>query len=695
MQARMYAQVIVDLPIAQPLDYAIECDGAVAGRICVVPVGRRERIGIIVATATRSAVAAAKVRPIKRVLGEIDPLSTDWLALTRFAADYYQHAWGEAALPALAPALRAPPGPRFASALKRLRSRAVLPAGATHERGHARRAGAATHDAEATDGAPRAATFTLNEAQRAAVAAIDAATGFRAFLLFGVTGSGKTEVYLEAIAHRLAADPRAQALLLVPEINLTPQLQARLRRRFPGETIAALHSGMAAGERTAAWLAAHEGRARIVVGTRLAVFAPLAHLGIIVIDEEHDASFKAADGVRYSARDLAIKRGQLVDAPVVLGSATPSLETWSHARAGRYALLELPDRTHGAAAPPTVELIDTRQQRPVQGLAPPLRAALAATVARGEQALVFINRRGYAPVVACEACGWLSNCPRCAAFAAFHKTDATLRCHHCGWAVAAPRACPTCGNQDLRGVGQGTQRIEEALRAALPGARIARIDRDSTRRKHAASSALDAVHAGAVDVLVGTQMIAKGHDFRRVTLVGVLNADAQLVSHDFRAPERLFSTLVQVGGRAGRGGQASRVLVQTRFPSHPLFAAFARADFAAFADRQLEERRAAAIPPFVYQALLRAEARRLDDALAFLAAARAAAGDPAGVRLYDPVPMPLARIAGVHRAQLLIEADRRPALQSFLKRWLQQLREDPPADAPRARWYVEVDPLEI
>ncbi len=677
----MYAQIIVDAPIAQPLDYVIAFDGAAAGRLCVVPLARRERVGLIVATSGHSAIEPARLRPVKRVLAEIDPLPPDWLALTRFAAEYYQHAWGETAIPSLPPMLRAPPGPRFASTLKRLRA----------------------DPAFATDGAdPKVFASTgaldgarLNESQRAAVAAIDAAAGFRAFLLFGVTGSGKTEVYLEAIARRLAADPQAQALVLAPEINLTPQLQARLRSRFPGESIAVLHSGMADRERAAAWLAAHEGRARIVVGTRLAVFVPLPRLRIVVVDEEHDASFKAGDGVRYSARDLALKRAQLVDVPVVLGSATPSLETWAHARAGRYALLRLPEPAHGAAAPPTVELIDARVQRPVQGLTPPLREALAAALARGEQALVFINRRGYAPVVACEACGWLSNCPRCAAFAAFHKTDATLRCHHCGWASAVPRACPTCGNQDLRGVGQGTQRIEEALHAALPGARIARIDRDSTRRKDAALGAFGAVHAGEVDVLVGTQMIAKGHDFRRVTVVGVLNADAQLVSHDFRAPERLFSTLVQVGGRAGRGGQASRVLVQTRFPAHPLFAAFARLDFAAFADRQLAERRAAAMPPFVHQALLRAEARRLEDALAFLGAARAAAGDASGVRLYDPVPMPLARVAGVHRAQLLVEADRRPALQRFLKRWLQALREDPPKGAPRARWQIEVDPQEI
>jgi len=439
----------------------------------------------------------------------------------------------------------------------------------------------------------RAATLTqgvaplpapvLNDEQQAAVAAIDAAEGFVPHLLHGVTGSGKTEVYLEAAARRLARDARAQVLLLVPEINLTPQLESRLRARFPQLPVAVLHSGLAAGERSAQWLAAHEGRARLVLGTRLAVFASLPHLALVVVDEEHDASFKASDGPRCSARDLAVKRAQLAGVPVVLGSATPAIETWAHAQRGKYRLLTLGHRAGGGrAADVQVRMVDTRSDKPEQGLTASVRSALVNTLAAGGQSLVFINRRGYAPVLACESCGWLSQCSRCSTYAAFHKGDGSLRCHHCGWQVRVPSACPTCGNVDLRAVGQGTQRIEETLGTLLPGARIARLDRDSTRRKDAARDALEAMHAGAVDVLVGTQMIAKGHDFQRVSLVVVLNADAQLVAADFRAPERLFATLLQVAGRAGRAGHASRVLVQTRYPAHPLLQALARADYAGF-----------------------------------------------------------------------------------------------------------------
>ena len=382
-------------------------------------------------------------------------------------------------------------------------------------------------------------------------------------------------------------------------------------------------------------------------------------------------------------------------APVLLGSATPALESWAQAQRGHYRLLRLPRRATEAAQP-QVELIDLRRHRPVAGLTEPLRAALAQTVAQGEQALVFINRRGYAPVIACAACGWLSACPRCAVYAAFHKTDGALHCHHCGWRSRVPQACPTCGNQDLHVVGQGTQRLEEALADALPGARILRIDRDSTRRRGAADAALAAVHGGAADVLVGTQMIVKGHDFQRVSLVGVVNADAQLVSHDFRAPERLFATILQVAGRAGRSGLPSRVLVQTRFPDHRLFAALRRFDYEGFAQDQLEERRAAGMPPFMPQALLTAQARTLDAALAFLAHARAIAlGMQPQATLYDPVPMPLARLAGVFRAQLLVEAPRRAMLQEFLRDWLMRLREAVPPAGARARWQIEVDPQEI
>jgi primosomal protein N' (replication factor Y) len=538
----------------------------------------------------------------------------------------------------------------------------------------------------------------LTGEQRAACDAVDRATGFTPFLLFGVTGSGKTEVYLEAMAHRLAAEPAAQVLLLVPEINLTPQLVARLRRRFPDVPLATMHSGLAAGERSAAWLAAHEGRARIVVGTRLAVFASMPSLALVVVDEEHDPSFKAGDGARYSARDLAVKRAQDENVPVLLGSATPALETWSRAQDGRYRLLELRARApqpEAAVAWPQLQAVDLRQHPAQQGLSEPVRLALAEVLARGEQSLVFINRRGYAPVVSCEACGWLSGCPHCAVYAAFHKSDGTLRCHHCGWQARVPRACPDCGNTDLNAVGHGTQRIEETLRTLLPAARIARIDRDSTRRKDAAQTAFDAVHAGDVDVLVGTQMVAKGHDFRRVSLVTILNCDAQLVAPDFRAPERLFATLLQVAGRAGRGGLASRVLVQTRYPEHPLLAAVGRYDYADFARRLLAERRAASLPPFVFQALLTAEARTLDAALGFLSQARALDPQPDALQVYDAVPMPLVRLAGVHRAQLLVESAHRTRLQRWLRDWLVQVHALAQTVRPRVRWQIEVDPQQI
>ncbi len=670
-----YAEIVVDLPVGQPLTYRVdgESEAALVGSCCVVQLGRRDTVGICVARSETTALAEERIRPVKRWLGEVPPLPQEWLAFTRFAAEYYQHPWGQVAVAALPPLLRTPPGPRWASSLKRLR------------------AGPTDAAKEQTVAVPPA----LNTEQQGAADAVSTASGFAPLLLHGVTGSGKTEVYLTAIERLLAADPQAQALLLVPEIGLTPQLQSRLHARFAGQPMVCLHSALPSAERSAAWLAAHEGRARIVLGTRLAVFASLPRLRLLVVDEEHDPSFKAGDGVRYSARDLAVKRAQMLGIPVVLGSATPSLESWSLASQGRYRLLRLPRRATEAAQP-KVELIDVRQHEPTNGLTEPLRAALEETIAKGEQALVFINRRGYAPVVACDACGWLSACPNCAVFAAFHKTDGALHCHHCGWRSRVPRACPTCGNQNLHAVGQGTQRLEETLKTVLPHARILRIDRDTTRRRGATDAALATVHAGDVDVLVGTQMITKGHDFQRVSLVGIVNADVQLVSHDFRAPERLFSTVLQVAGRAGRSGLPSRVLVQTRYPEHPLFAALQRFDYEGFARSQLAERQAAGMPPYVPQALLTAQAKSLEAALAFLASARTVGrAMHAQATLYDPVPMPLARLAGVFRAQMLIEAPRRSPLQAFLREWLTQLREGRPPPGPRVRWQIEVDPQEI
>jgi primosomal protein N' (replication factor Y) len=676
-----FARVIVDVPLDHPLDYRVGDagpDGPAIGMRCVVPVGTREAVGIVVGFADQTAIDERRLRELGRTLGE-PVLPASWLALTRFAADYYHHPWGEVALPALPRLLRAPPGRHYARQVARAREHG--PPG----------------PAPSVELPP-----PLRDEQAAAIEAIAATRGFAPFLLYGITGSGKTEVYLGAIARMLAADARAQALFLVPEINLTPQLEARLRARFPQHAIVSLHSGLTESERAAAWLQAHEGRARVVLGTRMAVFAPLPGLALVVVDEEHDPSLKASEGLAYSARDLAVKRAQLERVAVVLGSATPSLESWHQAGAGRYRLLRMSERAApGPHADPRIEPVDLRIHAPLQGLAAPLRAALEQTLARAEQSLVFINRRGYAPVLACDACGWLSNCPHCESFAAFHKTDGgrgspSLRCHHCGWSRRLPAACPTCGNQDLAPVGQGTQRVEEALCAAWPQARVARIDRDTTRRAHAARRALEAVHAGDVDILVGTQMIAKGHDFRRVSTVAVLNADAQLVAPDFRAPERLFALLMQVAGRAGRGGQASRVLIQTRFPAHPLFAALARHDYAEFARTELAERRSAKMPPFVYQALLTAHARTLEAALEFLRECRRMglpAAQAQSVELYEAVPMPLARLASESRAQLLIESTRRRALHAFLDTWLAELRRLRPRGG--LRWRLEMDPMSI
>ncbi|HQR72570.1 MAG TPA: primosomal protein N' [Burkholderiaceae bacterium] len=671
MTTPSYWQVLLDLPFAASLDYLAPAPAVAApvGRRCVVPLGRRKLVGIVTGVRDKSDVDPARLRPVTQLLDEVPALGAHWLALTRFAADYYQHAWGEVALPALPPALRQVPGPRYAQVMARLR--AAPPDGPRLE---------------------SALAPTLTAEQAVVVREVLRACGFAPFLLFGATGTGKTEVYLSAIERALAAHAGSQALLLVPEINLTPQLEAQVRARFPDQGVVAMHSGLAAGERAAAWLAAHEGRARVVVGTRLAVFASLPQLALIVVDEEHDSSYKAGEGVRYSARDLAVKRAQMLGVPVILGSATPSLETWSQARAGRYRLLELKQRpTPDDRIEPVIELVDPGRERSDSGVAPAIERALSECLQRGEQSLVFLNRRGYAPVVACDACGWMSSCPHCTAFAVFHKTDRTLRCHHCGWSAPVPRSCPTCGNSALHGVGRGTQRIEESLGELLPTARVLRIDRDATRRRDSAAAALGAVHRGDVDVLVGTQMVAKGHDFRNIALVVVLNADSQLASQDFRASERLFATLVQVIGRAGRSGRPSRALVQTRYPAHPLFAALTRQDYAAFADALLAERRRAGMPPDSHQALLTAEARHIDQALTFLRQAVELADAPAGVRIYDPVPMALARRAGVERAQLLVEASERGPLHAFLRRWLGELR----AGKTRVRWQIEVDPAQI
>src|SRR5690606_12329481 len=466
-----------------------------------------------------------------------------------------------------------------------------------------------------------------------------------------------------------------------------------------GVAVATLHSGLAEGERLAHWMAAHTGHARIVLGTRLAILASMPHLKLIVIDEEHDPSYKQQEGLRYSARDLAVWRAHQLGIPIVLGSATPSLETWQHAQSGRYRKLELRERAVQDAVLPKIGLIDLERKAPreamTEGLSGTLLAAIRKRMEKGEQSLLFLNRRGYAPVIACDACGWISNCRRCTAYLVLHKGDRRLRCHHCGWEERIPVSCPDCGNVDLQPLGRGTQRVEETLQALFPEARILRIDADSTRRKGSAQQAFDAVHRGEVDILVGTQMVAKGHDFRNLTLVGVINPDTALFSHDYRASERLFAQLMQVAGRAGRvaqkeEGNPAEVLIQTRYPRHPLYAAVRAHDYDSFAGALLEERQQADFPPFMYQALLRAEARELQQALDFLGDAMACI-DPAGITFNDPVPMTMTRVANVERAQLLVECAARPGPQAFLRDWMVALRQL----KTRVRWSLEEAPVDI
>jgi primosomal protein N' (replication factor Y) len=680
-------QIALDTPLDRTFDYrwrpaaaSADADAQVLpqiGQLAIVSFGRREVAGLIVGLAEHSDVPADKLKDVIAVRSQLAPLSAQWRALCSFAADYYQRPLGEVALPGLPKNLRALKSTALDRAVKKLDKLAA---------GHG-------HDGNPVN------TPQLKPEQQEAVDSIAAAQGFAPLLLYGVTGSGKTEVSLQAAARILARSDAqgeaAQILVLVPEINLTPQLESNIRARFPGVHVVTLHSGLAEGERTLNWLAAHQGQARIVLGTRLAILSSLPHLKLIVIDEEHDPSYKQQEGLRYSARDLAVWRAHQLAIPVVLGSATPSLETWQHTLAGRYRKLQLRERAVRDAVLPKVRMIDMERDRPNDGLTSTLVAALKLRLERGEQSLLFLNRRGYAPVLNCDACGWISNCMRCTSFMVLHKPERRLRCHHCSLELYIPKACPTCGNIDLQPLGRGTQRVEEGLQAMFPEARILRIDADSTRLKGAAQNAFDSVHRGDVDILIGTQMVAKGHDFKRLTLVGVMNPDTALFSHDYRASERLFAQLMQVAGRAGRagqkeGGSPSEVLIQSRYPHHPLYAAVAAHDYDGFATQLLQERQQAALPPFIYQALLRAEAAELDVALGFLQEAAHCLEHP-GITINDPIPMTLTRVANVERAQLLIECASRPALQAFLRDWLDLLR----AMKTRAKWSLEVDPVDI
>jgi primosomal protein N' (replication factor Y) len=705
MAARTILHVGLDLPGDARFDYLPPQDAAlpecVIGQRVLVPWSRGSAVGVVLSQDSSTEVPEEKLRHIQSWLTDAPALTTDWLEFAHFAARYYQRGEGEAILQTLPAALR--DAHRYRETEQGWES---APLKTARKRLQKRLDARAQTSAQASS----SSHFELNEHQLAAIETIHRAN--TPVLLHGITGSGKTEVYLEAVAK--AVESGRQALVLVPEINLTPQLLGRFERRFPQKLIYSLHSGLTDGERTLAWYAAATGDADILIGTRMSVFAALPRLGLIVVDEEHDASYKQQEGLRYSARDLAIWRGSKLGIPIVLGSATPSLESWSNAQLGRYQLAQLPQRAHAGARLPEIVLIDSSKEKSIEGFVPSVTQALRENLERGQQSLVFLNRRGYAPVLTCAACAWVSGCERCTANLVMHRAqgarNARLRCHHCGWDTALPRHCPTCGNADLAPLGRGTQRIEETLSGLLPGARIARIDADSTSRKGSAEKLFAQVHDSEIDVLVGTQMVAKGHDFEHVTLVVVLGADAALYSHDFRASERLFAQLMQVAGRAGRAKVPGRVLLPTRYPAHPLYAALARHDYPMYAGALLEERRESSLPPFSYQAMLRAEARTLDVALSFLTEAAQLARDHVAedrhhdaegapvVHVFDPVPMSLTRLANIERAQLLVECKSRTRLQSFLKAWLESLggrSSGRKAATGGVKWQLEVDPLDI
>jgi primosomal protein N' (replication factor Y) (superfamily II helicase) len=725
-------RVGLDVPVDKLFDYRCDAEVEIGARV-LVSFGKRNNVGVVLEIRSSSDQDPARLKSVMRVLRDAPSFSADDLKLLRFASEYYHHPLGTTvfgALPAQLRRVNSGLGTKFmhyalteagaAASLECLAPRALVKRRVlSHfQREHTLDARAA-RDIAATasvalkaflacgwialrEGTPpqrpvdyavapeRAEAPSLTEEQNAAVAQIGALlNAFSPCLLLGVTGSGKTEVYLHVIEHVLRAG--RQVLLLVPEIALTPQLESMVRGRFPRTTLVSLHSGLNESERLHNWLAAQSGVARIVLGTRLAVFAPLPQLGIIIIDEEHDASFKQNEGFRYSARDLAVVRARQNSIPIVLGSATPALETWHNAATGRYALIELRQRINGPM--PRITCVPTRGVKLGGGLAPAVFAALERSLARGEQSLVFINRRGYAPVLMCHDCGWLVGCHRCSAKLVFHLQDRRLHCHHCGYQAKTPEACPSCGNSALATVGQGTQRIEETLTARFPQARILRIDRDSTRKRGTWAGMRERIAAREVDILVGTQILAKGHDFPHLNLVSVVNADSLLYSTDFRAPERLYAILTQVAGRAGRGDTRGDVLIQTEFPQHPIYAALRDQDYRRFADDLLIERRSAQFPPLMFQALIRAEADKLGVAIDWLTRAAQLGrdtGDP--VTIYEPVPAAMARLAGRERAQLLVQCSSRQILQSFLSKWHKQLAAQ---RSSRARWSIDVDPLEL
>ena len=727
------------MPLNRLFDYLSGGFVAQVGNRVVVPFAGRNLIGVVVGITDQSDCPVEKLKPVSHVFEEV-VFDTHSFKLLNFCADYYHYPLGQALISTLPLRLR-----QIKPAVSRKQFAYELTANANIDQIPVRKVlmhriiSALQVSSTLTEselglislGWRKAITElkslglvveqevlavkasmpsssaepTLNDEQKAAIEQVLALTHiFKPWLLHGITGSGKTEVYIQILASILQ-HPHAQVLVLVPEINLTPQLEVRFRSRLSQFSLVTLHSNLSESERLQNWLAASTGAAKIVIGTRLSVFTPMPHLKMIMMDEEHDGSYKQQDGMRYHARDVAIVRAKQLNIPIILGSATPSLETWFNATSKpasaqnntqkqAYGLLSLSQRAVLQAKLPNIFCIDIAKSPTENGLSPLLVKALRERLNKGEQSLLFINRRGYAPVLHCNACQWVAPCMRCSARLVVHLSQKRLKCHHCGHEQKIPLQCPSCGNADMRPVGQATQRLEQTLQTLLPNARIARVDRDSMRNKNALTDLLTQVHNQEIDILVGTQMLAKGHDFPNLTLVGVIDTDSALYSPDFRASERLFAQLMQVAGRAGRADKAGEVLIQTAFPQHALFHALRAQDYVSFANELLQERQLMQFPPVHYFALLRAEANDYAQVQQFLSlAANIAHRLKQTVMIYDPVRPQMERLKGMERAQLLLQANSRSALQRLLKAWMPEIRALP--SATKIRWSLDIDPLEF
>ena len=723
-----YHRIAVNVPLSDGLLTYSYSEPLPPGTRVLVPFRNKTVVGIVWETDIAPDMDTARILSVQTAFVEEKPLPQSWRDLLAFTSRYYHYPTGQAVFAALPQGLKetravempqpplfyalneagraqTPPPARFnkkaalwdallsggmtMAALKQVNAQAAKLIEDWAEQGWIETTEAAKSVLESCHGQASHSEFVLNADQQKASDEIQTAFGkFQPFLLYGITGSGKTEVYFDAMAKVLAQG--RQVLFLLPEINLTPQLLKRVENRFADVPTAVLHSQMAAGKRTQDYLRAMLGQAKLVIGTRLAVFTPMDDVGLIVVDEEHDGSFKQDNELRYHARDLAVWRAKQSGCPIILGSATPSLESWHKAQSGAYRLLQLTERAHTSAQLPQVDILNVGRLKLDNGFSPQALQLLKHNFEAGGMSLVYLNRRGFAPALFCGDCGHTFGCPNCSAKMVLHQRARQLRCHHCDHREPIPFKCPDCGNQDLTAVGHGTQRVEETLRAFLPKAAVVRVDRDSTAHKNDWADLYRRIADNEIDILVGTQMLAKGHDFARLNLVIVLNADGSLYSADFRAPERLFAELMQVSGRAGRADKPGKVLIQTQLPGHPVFAAVKAQDYAVFAENELNERQMFTMPPFGFQTAVRADAPRVADAMEFLNAAKETLAPllPESVSQFGAAPMLMVRLAERERAQVFLESTSRQDLHRAVSLWVQVLQQNRDS---KIRWSVDVD----